>query len=202
MSKKNLRFKRLLNEYRTITSEIILVREIILETGDYFNECTADYCTRNDIDLEGLKKNKEERIKKLIEASNQPLKNVEEKIKEQEYDSKSLFRQIAKKFHPDTLPEDDPDKEEKEDIFKTAMRAIDDCNWGVLFDIAAKHDLELQDYDSVLESLKLDVTRAKEALKKHKSTWSWLLFNCEDDEQCKDDVVLGFLKQVYSYYRT
>ena len=201
MSKKNLRFKRLLNEYRTITSEILVVREIILETGDYFNECTSEYCERNNIDLEGLKKNKEERIKQLIEASNKPIKNVEEKMKEQEYDSKSLFRQIAKKFHPDTLEEGDPEKDEKEDIFKTAMRAIEECNWGVLFDIAAKHDLELKDYDSVLDSLKLDVKRAKEALKKHKSTWSWLLFNCEDDEKCKDEVILGFLKQVYSFNR-
>ena len=82
----------------------------------------------------------------MLQVSNEQVKGVEEKIQEQEYDSKSLFRQIAKKFHPDTLETGDPDKEEKEEIFKTAMRAIDECNWGLLFDIAAKHNLELKDY--------------------------------------------------------
>ncbi len=79
------------------------------------------------------------------------------------------------------------------------MRAIEDCNWGKLFDIAAKHDLELKDYDSIIESLKLDIERAQKVLKKEQSTWSWLLFSCEDDETCKANIAKGFLKQVYSY---
>lgn len=199
MSKKNLRFKRLLNKYRSLESEVDSTREIVDEMSDYFHEVIDEYCDRNDIDLEDLKKNKEERIKELFEFSNKPIQGIEEKIKEQEYDSKSLFRQIAKKFHPDTLDLDDPEKEEKEDIFKNAMRAIEDCNWGKLFDIAAKHDLEFKDYDSIIASLKLDIEREQAILKKEQSTWSWLLFNCEDDETCKDKVAEGFLKQVYSY---
>ena len=202
MSKKNLRFKRLLNKYRSIASEAQSTSEIIDEMQDYFNDCLDDYCSKNEIDLEELKKDKEERIKQLVQVSNEQIKGVEEKIQEQEYDSKSLFRQIAKKFHPDTLETGDPDKEEKEEIFKTAMRAIDECNWGLLFDIAAKHDLELKDYDSVIASLKLDKERESAILKKKQNTWSWLLFNCEDDQDCTDQTILGFLKQVYSYNNT
>ncbi len=202
MSKKNLRFKRLLNKYRSIASEAQSTSEIIDEMQDYFNDCLDDYCSKNEIDLEELKKDKEERIKQLVQVSNEQIKGVEEKIQEQEYDSKSLFRQIAKKFHPDTLETGDPDKEEKEEIFKTAMRAIDECNWGLLFDIAAKHDLELKDYDSVIASLKLDIERESAILKKQQNTWSWLLFNCEDDQSCIEKIMLGFLKQVYSYNNT
>ena len=202
MSKKNLRFKRLLNKYRSIASEVESTSEIIDEMQDYFNDCLDDYCGKNEIDLEALKKDKEERIKQLLQVSNEQVKGVEEKIQEQEYDSKSLFRQIAKKFHPDTLETGDPDKEEKEEIFKTAMRAIDECNWGLLFDIAAKHNLELKDYDSVIASLKLDIERESAILKKQQNTWAWLLFNCEDDQNCIEKTMLGFLKQVYSYNNT
>jgi len=199
MSKKNLRFKRLLNKYRTISSELQSTIEIVDEMQEYFGECLDDYCDRNSIDLEELKKDKEKRVEQLVEASNTTIKGVEDKIQEQEYDSKSLFRQIAKNFHPDTLEAEDPEKEEKEEIFKTAMRAIDECNWGLLFDIAAKHGLELKDYDSVIASLKLDIERESAILKKKQNTWSWLLFNCEDDQDCIDRTMLGFLKQVYSY---
>lgn len=199
MSKKNLRFKRLLNKYRSLESEVESTAEIVDEMREYFHEVIGEYCEKNEIDLDALKKDKEERLEKLFEETNKSIKGVEEKIQEQEYDSKSLFRQIAKKFHPDTLSADDPEKEEKEDIFKAAMRAIEECNWGKLFDIAARHDLEFKDYDSIIESLKLDIEREQAILKKHQSTWSWLLFNCEDDEICKDNIAKGFLKQVYSY---
>lgn len=199
MSKKNLRFKRLLNKYRSLESEVESTKEIVGEMSEYFHEVIGEYCDRNEIDLEELKKDKDERIKELFIKTNEPIKGVEEKIKEQEYDSKSLFRQIAKKFHPDTFALDDPDKEEKEEIFKSAMRAIEECNWGKLFDIAAKHDLEFKDYDSIIASLKLDIEREQTILKKEQSTWSWLLFNCEDDDNCKDNIAKGFLKQVYSY---
>lgn len=202
MNKKNLRFKRLLSKYRSISSEVRSTSEIIDEMQEYFSDCLNDYCDTNEIDLEQLKKNKEARITKLIEASDQSIKGVEEKIQEQEYDSKSLFRQIAKKFHPDTLDNEDPERYEKEEIFKTAMRAIEECNWGTLFDIAAQHDLELKDYDSVIESLKLDIERETAILKKKQNTWSWLLFNCEDDQECIDQTMLGFLRQVYSYNNT
>lgn len=197
MSKKNLRFKRLLNKYRSLEAEVRSTSEIIDEMSEYFNECLDKFCEEREIDLEELKKEKEERIKSLIDVSNEPIKGVEDKIKEQEYDSKSLFRQIARKFHPDTLSADDPDREEKEETFKAAISAIDDCNWGKLFDIAAKHDLEFKDYDSVIASLKLDIEREEKILKKQHATWSWLLFNCDDDENCKDNIFKGFLKQVY-----
>lgn len=199
MNKKNLRFKRLLNKYRSLESEVLSTQEIVSEMSEYFHEVIGEYCEKNEINLEELKKDKDERIKELFVASNQPIQGVEEKIKEQEYDSKSLFRQIAKKFHPDALDLDDPEKEEKEEIFKTAMRAIEDCNWGKLFDIASKHDLEFKDYDSIIASLKLDIEREQAILTKEQSTWSWLLFNCEDDENCKDNIAKKFLKQVYSH---
>ena len=202
MSKKNLRFKRLLSKYRSLEAEVASTSEIIDEMSEYFNESVAEYCTKNEIDLIELKKQKEERVKSLLDSSNQQVKGIEEKIQEQEYDSKSLFRQIAKKFHPDTLASDDPDKEEKEETFKTAMRAIEECNWGKLFDIAAKHNLELKDYDSIIASLKLDIERANAILDKQHGSWSWLLFSCEDDDNCKEQIVKGFMKQVYSYGNT
>jgi len=199
MSKKNLRFKRLLSKYRSLSAEVVSTREIVDEMSEYFFETIDLYCEGKSIDLEELKKDKEARILELVKATNQPIKGVEEKIKEQEYDSKSLFRQIAKKFHPDTLDLDDPERDEKEDIFKTAMRAIEDCNWVKLFDIAAKYNLQFKDYDSVIASLKLDIEREEALLKKEQSCWSWLLFNCEDDQNCKDNIAKGFLKQVYSH---
>jgi len=197
MSKKNLRFKRLLNKYRSLEAEVQSTAEIIDEMSEYFNECLDKFCEEREINLEEIKKEKEERIKSLIDVTNEPIKGIEHKIKEQEYDSKSLFRQIARKFHPDTLDPDDPDREEKEETFKAAISAIDDCNWGKLFDIAAKHNLEFKDYDSIIASLKLDIEREEKILKKQHGTWAWLLFNCDDDETCKDNVLKGFVKQVY-----
>ena len=190
--------KRLLNRYRTTNSELFSTREIVEEMHGYFSEMIEEYCEKKDIDLQELKKEEEIRLAALSDSSSDSIRGVEEKIKENEYDSKSLFRQIAKKFHPDMLDEDDPERKEKEEVFKTASSAIEECNWGILFDIAEKYDLQFKDYDSIISSLKLDIERVNALLEKEQNKWSWLLFLCDESENCKDNIAKGFLKQVYS----
>lgn len=97
------------------------------------------------------------------------MKGVEEKLRSKEYDHKKVFKQIARKLHPDKLSEDDPRLQEFENDFKTAAAGINDGNWGDLFNIAEKHDIDIEDYDSVNQSIKDSIVLVRKKSKSLKT---------------------------------
>jgi hypothetical protein len=179
MKRLKLKFKKLLNEYRSLYYELEYVQDVVNETHEEFDENLRQYCEKNEIVIEELQN-------KL-------------KPKEQTETNLQLFRQVARSFHPDRLKEDDPERDEKEELFKIASKAIDEKNWGELFNIADRHDLDLGDYVEVNKSLSLDIKRMREKVKDEKRKYSWILHECEDSQICRDNVAKMFLKHVYGY---
>jgi hypothetical protein len=198
---KKLKFKKLLNEYRSLYYEYEYILEACQETLSDFDDNLRNYCEKNDIDIEEL--NKKLSPKKQQETDMVPFEDecleISKSSEDEEYDAKKLFRQVARAFHPDMLNDEDPDKLEKEEIFKRASVAIENKNWGELFNIADRYDLDLDDYISVNNSLRLDIQRMKEKIKEKQGTYSWLLYTCEDNVECMDRVAKSFLEQMYNY---
>jgi len=196
--KKKFKFKKLMNEYRSLFYELKYIEEVLRDGNPDFEIYYRQYCEENDIDVAALNAKHATRVKEIFSNHKGITKAVEIKMRQGEFDSKNLFRQIARRFHPDTLASDDPRKEEYEEVFKKASGAIDECRWGELFDVADQYDLDLEDYDEINKSLKLDIQRIKKEIQLKKDSYAWLLGDCEEDINCKNNVVKRFLKHLFN----
>lgn len=196
--KKKFKFKKLLNEYRSHSYELKYIEEVLKDGLSDFEIYYRQYCINNDIDLRSLNNKNATRVDQIFSDSKGVQKFSDKKSRINEFDSKYIFRQIARKFHPDVLPQDDPRATEYEEIFKKATCAIENGEWGNLFDIADQHNIELRDYDSINESLSRSIKRVKKEIEKQKTTYAWILFNCDEDEPCRENVVKQFLKHLFN----
>ncbi len=192
--KQKLKFKKLLNEFRSLKYELEYIEEVLKESHVEFENYYRKYCESNNIDLKKLRSNNKERVHKLF----QPPPEIDEGPKVKCENHKQVFRDIAMKVHPDRLSADDPRLEEYEHSFKTAASAMNEGKWGDLFDIADKHNIDLSDYGAINKSIKKDIKRISIDINKKKETYSWQLFECEEDETCKNNVVKRFLKHVFN----
>ena len=197
--REKLKFKKLLNEFRSLEYEFEYNSEILKEAGETF-ECTyLKWCEDNGVDIEGLQKEKNKKV-----VIKQPTKEQREDTsiappQEKQTKHKDVFRSIARKIHPDKLKEEDPRKEEFDDAFKKANSAMATGEWGGLFDVIDKYEIDIQDYDEANESLTKDIKRMEEKLKSQKSTYAWHLQNCGDDPVCREMVIQAYLRQVYGW---
>ena len=198
MKKQKFKFKQLLNKYRSLFYEVKYLEEILLEGNQEFEIYYRRYCADNNIDLEELNRSHANKVETIFSNQSSVIKAIESKNNTEDFDSKDLFRQIAKRFHPDTLAIDDPLKNEYEEVFKKASGAIDSGHWGELFDIADQYDLDLENYEEMSLSLNLDIERITKLVRKKKGSYAWLLYECEENNDCKDNVVKKFLKHLFN----
>ena len=196
--RKKFKFKKLLNEYRYLLRDLEYVNEVLIEANKDFEIYHKKYCIENEIDLKEMNKENSTRVKNIFSSQSTLSVSIEKVKRQEEFDSKNLFRQIARMFHPDTLSKDDPNKIEYEEIFKKASAAIDNAEWGKLFDIADKYNLDIQDYDQINECLKMDTKRTSIIIQNKKDSYAYILYECEDDVNCKENVIKRFLKHLFN----
>jgi len=196
---KKLKFKKLLNEYRSLSYELEYVKEVLRTANQEFEVYYREYCQRRNIDVSNLEsKNK----LKMAESFQKPAIDKEKVVdimRSKDYDHKLIFREIAKKIHPDKLKQGDSRLEEYEEAFKKANDAMRYGKWGNLFDVAERYDINIKEYDEVNRSIKDDIKRLKVLIEKEKGTYGWKLFNCEENGVCKDNVIKHFLKTLFNY---
>jgi hypothetical protein len=196
--KKRYKFKKLINEYRSLFYELKYIKEVLKDGNLEFETYHRQYCADNDLDLNELNSKNSKRIDQIFSNNTGIMINPKTKSDGSEFDPKHLFRQIARKFHPDTVAPDDPQQKEFEEVFKKASGAIDNGRWGELFDIADKHDLALGDYGEINKCLEIDIVKVKKEIKQQKDTYAWLLFECDGNEDCKQNIVRRFLKHLFN----
>ena len=200
--KEKLKFKKLLNEFRSLEYEFEYNSEVLKDAGETFECSYLKWCEDNGIDIEALQNKKNKKV--VIKTNQVPPKEDGERIeaKEKQTKHKDVFRSVAKKIHPDKLQDEDPRKDEFKDAFQKANAAMSDGQWGGLFDVIDKYDIDIQDYDEANESLEKDIKRMEGMLKEQKSTYAWHLQNCGQDPVCREMVIQAFLKQVYGWSGT
>ena len=156
-----------------------------------FEKYHREYCKRKDIDLDSLNKQSSEKIHRLIPK---PVKKdtgvVVYSNKKDKGVFKKIYKQIAKKIHPDV----GGDEEE----FKKATTAMQEKNFEKLLDICDEHVILIEIDKEVISLLELQISETKDKIKKEKSTYSWSLYSCTDD-RCKDNVIKKFLKHLFNY---
>tara|TARA_B100000700_G_C14978340_1_gene825029 strand:+ start:547 stop:1143 length:597 start_codon:yes stop_codon:yes gene_type:complete len=194
---KKFKFKKLLNEFRSLKYEKKYVESILEEWNPKFDLYHDQYCDQFEIDIKTLNDSNKKQVQQIFKNERAISKGIEKSERKKEFDSKNLFRQIARKFHPDKIDIDDPKKQEYEDVFKRASNAIDNAEWGDLFDVADEYDLDLKNYDEIIKCLKSDIKRIKKEINAKKNTYAWLLYECEENENCKQNIMKRFLNHLF-----
>ena len=198
--KEKLKFLKLLNEFRTLDYELQYIKEVLKEGHLEFEEYYRVWCAENDVDLTELNKQNQQKIEAVFEKieSSELSTQVIQKLEANKREFKKIFKEIAKKLHPDKIDNDDPRKWEYSEAFKKAMSARSEAKWGELFDIVDKYEIWIGEYDEAIESLREDIGRVDMEIKREKSTYSWLLQEAETDAD-KELVVKAFLRQLFGW---
>lgn len=201
MSIEKKKFKKLYRELQYQQSELDYVLEILKEAHIEFEQYHRQYCTEKQIDLKGLNKKHKDKVKKtLVHPKKQKhdedgILNINDKTdmidNTDTKEFKRIYREIAKLLHPD--------KGGDEIQFKKASDAMANKEWGVLLEICEKHNISISNYKSINKILKKKIEGTKKKIKQQKSTYSWLLYMCDDKETCKHNVVKKFLKHLFQY---
>jgi hypothetical protein len=196
--KEKLKFKKLLNEFRSLEAEFAYNTEVLIDARETFQSSYLDWCEKNGVDLKKLEEEKRKQV--VLPPKVEPKDSydrIETKVKTDQH--KEAFRSVAKKIHPDKLDLKDPRREEYNSAFQRAANAMSESQWGDLFDIIDKYQIDIPDYDEANGSLEEDIERMSEKLKKQKLNYAWALENCGDDEVCKDRVISTFVRQTYNW---
>lgn len=197
--RQKLKFKKLLNEFRSLEYEYEYNTEVLRDFGETFEHTYLKWCEENGVDIESLRQSKNKKT-----TSQQPIKEVEEdestyEPKKKHSKHRDIFKSIAKKIHPDKLATEDPRKNEINEDFIKANSSLNKGEWGGLFDVIDKYGIDIEDYDEANQSLEKDIGRMESKLKSQKSTYAWHLQNCGDDRMCQDMVIQAYLRQVYGW---
>tara|TARA_R100001510_G_scaffold53405_1_gene54973 strand:- start:21 stop:635 length:615 start_codon:yes stop_codon:yes gene_type:complete len=201
--RNKLKFKKLLNEYRSLKFELEFIEDVLSEYHLVFEETYRRYCAEKDIDLQELHEKNKERVEKIFpdnklqksESSTEPTqvtKSTQEK-------HKSIYRELAKKLHPDSLPEGDERYDEFKTAFQRATQAHNDGAWGDLFDLVERYGVNLRNYGSICNSLIKHIEQIKLQIDNQKKTFSWALYECEGTEDCEEQVIKNFLMTVFRF---
>ena len=196
--RKKLKFKKLLSEYRSLRFELEFVEDVLSEYHLIFEKTYRIYCAENNIDLQALHEQNQEKVEKLFSSKTAPKDEVVE-TKAKEVRHKSLYRDLAKKLHPDLLPEGDPRYDEYEQAFKDAAAAFDNGSWGDLFDLAERFDVNARNFGPLCDSLREEIKKITAKIDSEKKTFSWALYECEETEDCTERVIKNFLFAVFRY---
>ncbi len=189
MTKK---FTKLRKELEYWQSELDYVLEVLEEQHQKFEEHQQKFCKENNIDLAALNNQNNEVIQEVM-SSIKPKKNlsVDFKAKKQKKQMKNIYKQLAKKLHPDVGGD--------EHQFKEVTSAMSENNFQKIFDICEKHDILLKIDDELIELLEKQIVQIKTKVEKEKSTYSWKLFLCGQNVTCKNILIQRFLKQLFNY---
>ena len=191
------KFKKLLNEYKSLDYEYKMVKEILKDAHLEFEVFYRQWCALRDIDLRQLNNDNQKKIKKTYHQKSTDIVQIETpKKKTQKH--KDIYRALAKKIHPDKLDTADSNYWKDYMDFKDVVSSIAEENWGKLFDIADRHDIYFNDYESICMDIKEDIDRIKREIEKEKSSYSWKLYECKDDK-CKDKLIKSFLLQLFGW---
>ena len=102
-----------------------------------------------------------------------------------------MYRIMAKKLHPDKFSsyEKTPEVIEKIEAFKLGTAAYDKKNWAAFLDICEKYDILPTRYEKINSLRRNEISDIGKRVNNKKLSFSWRLYECEDDDDCKDEVI-------------
>ena len=205
------RYKKLVKELVFVYTELEFIKEVLREAHSDFELYYQTFCAENKIPLDELNEQHKDRIKKFIP---QPQKTeVDEDgivIPEKQPQPPppkihkvftKMYRMVTSKIHPDKFSgrDESPEIKEKIFMFKEATKSYNERSWGKFLDICEKLDILPTRYEGISSILRDEISDINKEIIKNKKAFSWKLYECEEDEGCKDRVIKDFLFQLFRY---
>lgn len=141
-----------------------------------------------------LSEYQKELIYKFInESLGKPQDNKKDTIKSQQKEVpesiKKVFKEIAKKTHPDIVGE------ENSELFKKAQSAVDDGSYSEILDIAK--ELEIPPPKPTVEDVNIlekEAARVSKQIKKIKETYAWTWYHANDKDSVMERYIVKITK--------
>jgi len=201
MSRQKKKFKKLSRELSYQKSELEYVREILKEAHWDFEEFYQQYCKDQEIDIASLNNKNSEKLKEIFPSPNEQPHDgdgnliTQDKVTMKDNTDlkqfKKIYREVAKILHPD--------KGGDEAEFKKLSETMEERDWSFLIEMCEKYNIQIEDHKVLNTIIQKKIDEVKQQINKEKSTYSWLLYECEDKETCKKNVVKKFLKHLFDY---
>lgn len=198
MMKNRYKFLKALNEYKSADYELKYMLEVLKDAHIEFEVFYRQWCAENDVDIKKLNEQNKKKVETMFNNQEVGLEKVEKKEEKEERDFGHVFKDIARKLHPDKLDRLDPRKAQYEYDFKRATSAKDKGDWGVLFEIIEKYGMPMAGYDEATQALEEHTKRITKEIDQQKHSYSWKMTQCKTEE-CKASLVKSFLKQVFGW---
>lgn len=207
MSLIQKKYKRLLGELSYVDSELKYVEDILKEAHTEFEVYYRNYCERHNVPLSELNEKHAEKLERVFpkkqEVDEEGLVKTAKSDKNEQKVDKSLqkmYRKAATMTHPDKFPDEkSPEAIEASERFKRLTSAFNEKKWSEFLDICQKLDILPSTYKKILEIIRGEIAEIKSKTETLKLSFSWRLFECEDEEACKERVIENFLFQLFKY---
>ena len=186
-------------ELKFLRSELSYQEEVLAIAHQNFEEWYRDWCTKNEVSLEELIQKPKSENSKITSPPIFPdfktntagiLVLNKEIQKEEKKKFQKLFKQVAKATHPD--------KHEGTTLdFKAASQAFETGDWALLLQIAEQYRIMPEDLAEVIPVMIEEAQRLRNMIAYNKEMYSWKFQECETEE-CKENLVKNFLKQLFN----
>ena len=199
--KEKIRFLKLINEYRSLEFEYQYINEVLRDAHETFEVSYVAYCEEHGINLQKLQEEQKKKVQGIFAQNTEEFIDTHGRFEtnKEKTKHKDIFKSVAKKLHPDKIGQEDPRFEEYQESFKRAVAAIEQEQWGELFDVVDRYSIEINDYDEANKSIKTDIERMEKKIKSQKMTYSWLLHECGEDQVCKERIIKSFLTYMFGW---
>ena len=207
---KQKKYKKLVKELLYHHSELEFQEAALRDAHADFEEYQHQYAAKNNIDLKQLQNKNAQRVSEIMpqpkqqEVDEAGLIVTEEKTEEDREQIKKfskVYKMIAKKIHPDKFANRlrTEEIEEKEELFKRAAEGFESRDWGKMLDVAEQINVKPSNAEELYPEIRKEITKVKDQIEKNNSMYSWKLYQCEDNEECKDLIMADFFKRLFNY---
>ena len=202
------RYKKLVKELLFTYSELEYVEEVLKDAHIEFEMFYQDYCKRKNVPIQEMNQKNADKLEKIypkkeITTDNEGIVQYEQDkpAKDTHKIFQRMYRIVAKKLHPDKFANQDqtPEVIEKIEAFKLATGAYNKKNWAKFLDICEKYDILPTRYEKINSLIRDEISDINKQVNNKKLSFSWRLYECEEDSNCKEKIIKDFLYQLFKY---
>ena len=203
------KYKALVKELVFVLTEYEYVCEVLKQAHIDFETYYQQFCTDKSVPLKDLNEKYSKKISKVFPKKEQTFDK--EGIIKQPDSAKTdkkvirplvkMYKKVASKIHPDKFcnRERTSEVEEKIEMFKEATSSYNSKNWGKFLDICEKLDILPTRYEEVSTLIRKEISATNKNIVENKKTYSWKLYDCDEDEECKQKIIKEFLFHLFKY---
>ena len=192
-----LKFKKLLNEFKSLKFEKEYVEDVLMEANSDFEKVYTEFIEENDIDPSNFGPLMVE--EEQVEDDGQL--NASARTPEELAKFKETHKKLVRLLHPDAIDPNDPRKDEMFEDFKKMSTALQNSIWADFFDVADKYGVKIEEIEEANKLLTQDIENLGQKIEGKKKTFSWFLKQCDGDPACRDVVISAYFKSKFGWTR-